>query len=210
MDKGLRKKIIHRIGHLEDSHCESCTKIRKDHRGNSTVYCNTQCEVGKELRSLGDKLASGGEKKPKPTIGEVEKVEKVDSKNLTEELFNDLKAKGKSNKEIADILGKSVAWLYMQKKQWEGSQGMENTKSLSVTEDQFNQMKHDNKALRLEIEKANEIIKDLEAANVSAHEKESGINNSIVEELADTKEKMEKLYKFVGKIVVENNLVDLG
>ncbi|WP_243299120.1 zinc-finger domain-containing protein [Bacillus litorisediminis] len=71
MDKKQKKKIRIRIGDLIDHNCKTCEIGGKS---DMQKYCNTQCDVGKELLALGKQLE---EEKKVPIIKNVVEKEPV-------------------------------------------------------------------------------------------------------------------------------------
>lgn len=202
MDKEPRIKIIQKIGQLEDQHCETCT-LQKTH-GNYARYCSNRCEIGKKIKNLGDQLLKVRQAKETG----VKELPKINSKDFSETLYNELKAEGHSNKEIAEMVNKSEAWIYGQKKLWGEGNEVKEEKGAEPTQAAYDKLRYSNKELRAQLDQAKDVIKNLESESERAFDQQS--NNDLIEELAATKEKMGKLYKFVGKLVVENNLLDLG
>jgi hypothetical protein len=117
MDKKERIKIISKIGMLEDKHCQGCKLVVRDGRGNSVQFCVSKCVVGKQLRELGVRLA-GKKSNKEVAIVKVDKVELTSAvpSDLTVEIYRDLKAQFKSDKQIMLMYGLDHNALYRFKK----------------------------------------------------------------------------------------------
>lgn len=108
MDKQERKRIVYRIGDLIEQKCQGC-----EHNGGqkdtTKSYCHTHCSVGKELLALGKRLDEGGNNVP--TVTERKK-------KLTLELYQELKAKGMLDKEIAKHVKCTPTYVSNLKNEW--------------------------------------------------------------------------------------------
>ena len=94
---------------LEETHCEGCKKKPQQTTNNSTVqYCNTQCDIGKKIRSIGDQLlgVSKTDKELKPTMAM--KSENYAKLKYVNETFPFLR-----QKDMANILGVAASQISM-------------------------------------------------------------------------------------------------
>lgn len=147
-----------------------------------------------------------------PTASHVEKVKEI----LKEDVYESYKKEGLTNDQIADKFGISISTLSRMRSKWGGDIAPKkkpgpNKKTKPVpTKAAYEKLLKEKKDLELKLNQATKTIEDLATVNQSQYETDSASNNHLIEELTTTKEKVDALYKFVGKLVVENNLMDLG
>lgn len=54
--KMKKRGIIQQIGTLEEKHCYNCKLVKTFPSDKVALNCVTKCDIGKQLRNLGDKL----------------------------------------------------------------------------------------------------------------------------------------------------------
>lgn len=108
----MRKQIIYRIGDLCEKHCDSCKKIpmaRSSSKG--IAWCGKNCDIGKELKKLGEQLDK--------TVNPRREPETMSSRGvLTQESYEQAKEEGLTEKEVAKAFGISVGTLWNRKNVW--------------------------------------------------------------------------------------------
>jgi len=108
----MRKAITYRIGDLLETHCEGCKKIpfaRSSSKG--IAWCGKNCDIGKELKKLGEQLDK--------TVNPRREPETMSSRGvLTQESYEQAKSEGLSEKEVAKAFGISVGTLWNRKNVW--------------------------------------------------------------------------------------------
>lgn len=108
-----QKEIIQEIGDIEEKHCKNCpikTEFRKNKSRKEqeiTEYCFTECKHGRKIRALGGLLDYG-----------VYANEHFKAPDFTKEKYIEMKAEGKSEKEVYEEVGISRSTLTKRKKAW--------------------------------------------------------------------------------------------
>ncbi|WP_026676754.1 zinc-finger domain-containing protein [Fictibacillus gelatini] len=97
-----RKQIIYRIGDLIEENCKGCKLIKRNERSKDYLTVCPTCDIGKELRLLGNEL-NKGRKKEMP---------------FSKEIYLDFKAKGVSDRRIEEKFSINHNKLYQMKKEW--------------------------------------------------------------------------------------------
>lgn len=131
----MRKGILKEISRLEEENCETCTRLEGISKsGDEAIrYCINQCEIGADLKKLGDALSQGTNQKVKEILAKGEdmttkefsylrdkgvtrvkidesmkEVEELTKKNTVERLTE----QGKTPKEIQEETGISLQTIY--------------------------------------------------------------------------------------------------
>lgn len=114
-----RIQILDKQKELERTHCEGCeirSKISREKNSNKADrYCLSECDIGKHLKHLGNLLLETKAKSVKKIKKDVEPLNK---KGLTKEIYQILKAQGKSDKKIMDMHVVDNASFYKMKNEW--------------------------------------------------------------------------------------------
>lgn len=115
LKKQLRQQrliVLAKQEDLEEKHCQVCTV-----EGDTNAKCRG-CEIHAELRKLGEQLTDIANSKPRKEIkiAPVMKEETQLVKEISLAKYQDLKAKGITEKEIAEKLGVSTGTLWNWKK----------------------------------------------------------------------------------------------
>lgn len=115
------KKIRVTILDLQDRHCENCTKVIRDHRGNSNKFCMKECDIGIRIKELGDKLKNDDEDKGgRPSNGSPNgtPAEVIEPMECTRENYEILRKKKIPEKQIPQYLGITYPELYKMRQDW--------------------------------------------------------------------------------------------
>ena len=105
------KEIRQKVCELLNRHCEFCEKTKGLNEYESSQHCRTQCETGKEIAQLGAILA-GGE-----TQGGY-KHKRINDGNADKSTYIELKKKGKTDREVMNLLNIGSTRLRNYKKEW--------------------------------------------------------------------------------------------
>lgn len=119
LKKQLRQQrliVLAKQEDLEEKHCQVCTI-----EGDTNAKCRG-CEIHAELRKLGEQLTAIANSKPRKEIkiAPVMKEETKLVKEISLAKYQDLKAKGIKEKDIAEKLGVSTGTLW----NWKKGQGL--------------------------------------------------------------------------------------
>ena len=106
MDKKERIKTINRIGDIIENVCKKC----EYNKSNSDI-CRTECNTGAELLELGNRLDPHKEKSKKIT-------KDVERMKVTKENYTQLKAEGKTDKQVMNYFNIDHNKFYRLKNDW--------------------------------------------------------------------------------------------
>lgn len=99
-----RKELIEQIGDLEEAHCHNCELVKTFNFNFVASCCFKQCDIGKQLKGLGDKLSEGRQVNTGIT--------------LTRTRYLKLKLKDFDDKEVAKMYGLDYGKIRALRKKW--------------------------------------------------------------------------------------------
>jgi hypothetical protein len=113
-EKAIRVKILD----LQDRHCDQCTLVVSDYRGNNHVYCNSKCKIGIQLKELGDQLVHDTVQKKNGAKVQAPPAPVDKPLEPTKENYLKLKKEKLLEKEIPKFLGLTYPELYELRESW--------------------------------------------------------------------------------------------
>lgn len=181
MDKKQRRDIIYQIGDIFEMHCKGCKySIAYDSRRNNNEHCHNECEHGKKLKILGDKLDPYGVQNKR---GKKKEEEDDSMASITQKAYESMKKEGKSDTDIAKYFGVKQPTLAYHKKKWyEDKKSDDEFKKMNEEINVTNEkLKEDN----LELKKKNEeLLKKLDELTAACEDLETESNNLLENEIA--------------------------